>query len=350
MTEKFTNKIRWSLSILVLLTFIEEICSFSLTPCDIPTNLRVRVGDSTNEKSVCDAGYLCYESGFGCFIDKNETPGFKKLGINTDCAGNDMVYGGSSSTEECASRCAKLSTCVGFLTNTVNHCWIKSYCHIITGLHGHMPYYRYMDDRFTCFIGGLDNLPTETYVGPNKEVQKNNAIANNKAIILTKEGLKIKDGTLNDINKQYDQVTCFPGKMIVNEADGQKSFHINHVTFDNDTSTCQLSKSNPFKIRFPWPTSNSDKLSFTVKLEGEALECLDYESWVGKNGLLVYVPLDFQVESTFNGNFKGCNIKTAGSTLCEYNCNCGTSYCQSYYVNFQDESETMKLCEVKTIF
>lgn len=134
-----------------------------------------------------------------------------------------------------------------------------------------------------------------------------------------------------------------------NERDGSLTFLTNHETFDGNSSTCFTGENTPLKLRFPWPTSNSNSLTFTVNVTGENLLCKNHNSWTGKNGLIVYVPLDYQVDSKFTGNFLSCNLKVEKATSCEYVCSCNNKMCQAFYVNLHDNYSSIKICEITTL-
>lgn len=103
----------------------------------------------------------------------------------------------------------------------------------------------------------------------------------------------------------------------------------NTCLFDNDVNTCRSGKRSPYKLRFPWPTSNTDKLEVTVKIDGKNLNCASYESNGFANKIMVYVPLDFQVQSNFKGNFMGCYLRIRKLNSFEYDCNCRGKICQA---------------------
>lgn len=151
------------------------------------------------------------------------------------------------------------------------------------------------------------------------------------------------------MNNEYDKVTCFPGNMIFDQSSNSQIFAVNHDMFDNNGSSCHWSKKFPYKVRFPWPTGISIKQDFIVKIYGENLKCFDYKYWNGKNGLIIYIPLDFQVKSQFNGNFMGCELRSSNETICNYKCSCQGELCQAYYIDLQDENESIKICEIEKI-
>lgn len=131
--------------------------------------------------------------------------------------------------------------------------------------------------------------------------------------------------------------------------DGSQSFNTNHIIYDNDIATCFTSKKTPFKVRSPWPTGSSSKLDFIVKIIGKNLTCLDFKSWTGKNSVIVYVVLDFQIKSQFIGEFIFCELTKSSGNNCEYKCNCRGKLCQAYFIDLHDESESMTICEIQKI-
>lgn len=147
--------------------------------------------ETSYSQSVCDVGGLCYENDFGCYFGKNEIIGYKSYLFNKDCTGNDLGYK-IFSVDECAKWCIEHNNCVAILTKN-NYCWIKGQCSNYIDHEGFQMYMRIADDRFSCFYGGLNNLPALYHKGAGpREQQKTNAAKNNEAIVITPFGLKIK--------------------------------------------------------------------------------------------------------------------------------------------------------------
>lgn len=142
-------------------------------------------------KQICDVGALCFENGYGCYLQKRELIGFKKYHNNKNCPQNDLGRKNFSNSE-CAHWCINHKNCVGFILENSNFCQMKVKCSAFQPTANLEYYIRITDDRFSCFFGGLDNLPSKIYIHPQRETAKTNAITNNHALVITSVGLKIK--------------------------------------------------------------------------------------------------------------------------------------------------------------
>lgn len=325
--------------------------------------------DSDSSQSVCDSGSLCYENDYGCYLDKYEIPGFKKYKWNQDCPLNDIDSFNVTTISECSLNCFKKSNCVAFHIALNGQCYSKFRCTSYRSLQNAVIYHRFMDIRFTCFLGGLDNLGNQYYKSDSEiETVKTSSIVHRRPIVISEYGTRIKvrnslnlifhliefynfqAATLKDINKEYNQVTCFPGSLINSEENESPIVTSFHTVLDFNHGTCYTAKKHPFQLRYPWPTHNNNNIIFNVEITGNNLQCFDSSTWTGNTGLIVYVPIAIQVTPKFTGNFLSCAVKSSISTKCVYRCSCQGEICQAFYIDFKDESEIMKVCEISRAF
>ncbi|CAD5126749.1 DgyrCDS14804 [Dimorphilus gyrociliatus] len=322
-------------------------CSFAIGSCDIPVDSRVKVGDTDNGKTTCDVGQLCHEVGYGCYFRTSEVIGFKKYIDGQDCAGSDIGLYVVSTVKECSRICLEESQCAAYVMGMPRSCYLKTDCKsYYTSL---TSYHRIADKRLTCFIGGYEGSAGTAFGYFQKETVISDAKNQNKAIAFTPTGLYLKKMNLNEITKDYDKNICFYGNFIFDEKLGTKTVSKEHKFFDNDEMTCETIGKMPITVRFPWPSVDNSLSQFKVGIKGENLIC--YSGFQGKemNGIIVYLPLDHQINSSFNGNFIACNLILASPVECQYNCNCGDDFCQAFYSNINDKRELMKVCEIETI-
>lgn len=107
------------------------------------------------------------------FLVKKSCQGYKK-GIQTTEIRDSMS---GTIKDDCASLCYKNSHCVAFLIDNLRNCWLKHSCSTFQYLENFSISFRYIDNRFSCFFGGLENLQGTIYVGhSSKEVRKSIAI------------------------------------------------------------------------------------------------------------------------------------------------------------------------------
>ncbi|CAD5126547.1 DgyrCDS14646 [Dimorphilus gyrociliatus] len=309
------------ITVFIFLTLQRGVFYFVNGQCNIPLSFRVKVGDNDDGQTICDTGSLCYEMGYGCYLRNDEVPGFKRTKESMDCGGSDIASFHFNSVDKCSRYCFERSNCVAFLIVWGTHCFLKYECVqykiAATSLH------RLADSRLTCFIGGFDGAHDVVYNYTDKEIALNNAKTNNRVIAFTAEGLKLKSV-------------------------GSKIISKDHKIFDNDNESCEVIEQFPITIRFPWPTSNTNKFQFKVDIKGQDMMC--YSAVTGDtNGVVVYIPLEHQIKAKFEGEFFTCKLTLSSPTNCQYSCICGDKYCQAFYVNMVDKRGIMKVCEVTTI-
>ncbi|CAD5126789.1 DgyrCDS14834 [Dimorphilus gyrociliatus] len=77
----------------------------------------------------------------------------------------------------------------------------------------------------------------------------------------------------NEITKEYNENVCFYGNLIQNIKVGSKIICKDDKIFDNDNESWEMIEQLPITIRFPWPTSNTNKFQFRVNIIGEEMIC-----------------------------------------------------------------------------
>ncbi|CAD5114083.1 DgyrCDS3231 [Dimorphilus gyrociliatus] len=236
------------------------------------------------------------------------------------------------------------------LTSTTNHCWLKHQCENYQQLVNYGVHHNLIDNQLSCFIGGMDQSVDSVYTTAEKTQAITYAVANDKVVVFSATNIELKTGDLNNLNKEYDKTTCFAGNLMINEIDNIKTFLTNHAMFDKQLTTCKTITSTPLKIRFPWPTSGSANHNFSIRIDGENLNCYNSRilTLTGSN-IIVYVPLDHQINAVFEGNYLSCDLQSVNATSCNFSCNCRGKKCQAVYVNSQDYEERMKICEITKI-
>ncbi|CAD5126976.1 DgyrCDS14973 [Dimorphilus gyrociliatus] len=124
--------------------------------CNITRNDRVQVGDASEDLSSCTAGNLCYEPGYGCFLSRLEKPGYR-FQMNKNCYSNDINVYSDKQPTDCTQLCSSRNSCVAVALDATNRCYLKSKCEPISSETNVYLYIRLVDNRLTCFLGGIAN-------------------------------------------------------------------------------------------------------------------------------------------------------------------------------------------------
>ncbi|CAD5126964.1 DgyrCDS14966 [Dimorphilus gyrociliatus] len=298
--------------------------------------------------SNCNSGFHCYDSGYGCFLNRFQRSGFMLIEAH-DCASNDILNVSHQSPTHCTDSCSTEPSCIATTISVNNSCFLKHKCMLPESNSQVFLHIRLRDNRLTCFIGGLNGGHQNTYEFHEKETAIATAIADGKTLVYRQNNIRLKTSqTLQDMKDDYEKTVCFVGNMIKDDSTGLITFQYNHILFDKQQDTCHIFKKQLFKVRFPWPTSNKVESNFKVEIFGQQLFCINDKQTFENKGIHVYTPIDYQVTAEFNGNFVSCSLTAQNSTFCNYSCLCN-SVCQAVYIVGYDQFQTMKICEI-TIF
>ncbi|CAD5126795.1 unnamed protein product [Dimorphilus gyrociliatus] len=344
-----------SLSILLLLPMICN-CDFNLvTACEINESERIRIGDTDIHADNCSNDfrkrYACYDPSYGCFISKQQVPGFT---VKTGSLGGFDISSTASSDplakdpRICAKYCLELPNCMSFVLSKNIHsgryCFLKNKLITQSTTHtNYLSYNRYAFPDSTCTIGSCTTEPNTPSVSTNPSYNTCKAACNTDS--------SCKYFTVG-MDKCHSQSDCHRNPNVLNKLLCTKSVpalhppsstcekNIANALSDLNNSTCIESKSLPFMSRYPFPGVNKPLSPILLSVYGKNLSCSNGEF----NNLLVYIPIEEQFEIKFEGKFKVCKLLFSNLETCQYSCNCNGRHCEGVYiVAFLQNSQ---LCEI----
>lgn len=147
-----------------------------------------------------------------------------------------------------------------------------------------------------------------------------------------------------NINKTA--ITCVKGP-IQNNDWNPFDVVLKNVT-DTLYNTCiDVSSTEGFSLRIPWPSIESENPNFRLLIKGKNLrKCFQSYNDTTLIGIFAYIPEEIQFNTDFNDYFVSCQLLSGnGLDLCEYRCLCGKDHCQAAYIKaYTNDQINMKIC------
>lgn len=325
--------------------------------CNVPVEDRVRVGDQSIVAADCTKdfrlGLNCFDAGYGCYRSKYAVPGFTyKNGTLHNANGvlNPLDLS-AQDPKICAKYCLEKVNCYGF-TITADlfggiYCYLKSYAYFPASHPTGYPMMRSFD-RF-AFSYSTCQQGTCSQAGTNE---------GNKFFLPCKQNCESKSACThftrgnslcysNDQCELKSNVGYLVSCSVKSEKLSPLSLYPTSSTTsltDNNNSSCIDIQQHPYVVRFPFPGVNKPLTSIRLKVIGDGLLCFNT---ITTGNLLVYVPSKPQLELSFTGKFKMCELLYSESTICEFSCACNERYCEGVYIKTYSNNSAVKLCDIK---
>ncbi|CAD5126529.1 unnamed protein product [Dimorphilus gyrociliatus] len=336
--------------------FIDE----AINPKRCSQILNKKCGSDSTTEVECKLFGCCYLNG-KCFYDNTAMAGFVQIRKNSNFQTfyNIII---SINVKECTRHCLSSSQCRCFeydFKRTV--CTLsKEACNAQNDSETISSYERIGFSSLTCYnadCGHLDQFnKTDLYeCKTDCEVQ-----SNCEFIIYAGDNREKKCTHLPSSNCDFSDSkrrfaymnSCVLGP-VFKDVYQQNDNKLLQITDQQSENTCiDVKADEDFSLRIPWPSVSTISPNFKLNIFGENLhKCIDLKNSLPPVGVLAYIPLDYQNDPIFIGNFLSCQLLNGDdNTVCEYFCSCQMDYCQSVYIKaITNTNNNMKICHYTVV-